>query len=72
MFRKQVLYCLNHTSGPLCSGYFGVSQTICSDWPQTEILLVSASQVARITGMSHWHLAIIFHYLFPISTMKIC
>jgi hypothetical protein len=24
---------------------------------QTAILLISASQVARITGMSHWHLA---------------
>jgi hypothetical protein len=39
-----------------CSGYFGdrVSQTVCSVWPWTMILLISASQVARITGMSHW------------------
>jgi hypothetical protein len=27
-------------------------------WPQTMILLISASQVARIPGVSHWHLAV--------------
>jgi hypothetical protein len=26
------------------------------DWPQTAILLMSASQVVRIIGTSHWHL----------------
>jgi hypothetical protein len=37
---KQVLYCLSHASSPSCSRYFGdgVSQTVCPDWPQTEIL----------------------------------
>jgi hypothetical protein len=30
-----------------------VSQTICQGWHQTEILLISASWVTRITGMSH-------------------
>jgi hypothetical protein len=30
-----------------------VSQNICLDWPRTMILLISASQVARITGISH-------------------
>jgi hypothetical protein len=35
----------------------GVSQTICPGWPLTEIFLILASQEARITGMSHWHLA---------------
>jgi hypothetical protein len=51
----QVLYYLTHTSGPFCSGYFGdgVLQTICSGWPQTVILPILASQVARITGMTH-------------------
>jgi hypothetical protein len=37
--------------------YFGLemgSQTICPGWPQTVILLISASQVARSTGVSHW------------------
>jgi hypothetical protein len=31
--------------------------TICLGWPWTTILLLSASQVARITGTGHWHLA---------------
>jgi hypothetical protein len=35
----------------------GVSKTICSGWPQISILLISASQAARIIGVSHWHLA---------------
>jgi homogentisate 1,2-dioxygenase len=52
---KQTLYHLSHTSGPFQSGYFGevVSQTISRTQPQTTILLISASQVARITSMSH-------------------
>jgi hypothetical protein len=33
------------------------SQTICQGWLQTSILLISASWVARITGMSHQHWA---------------
>jgi hypothetical protein len=32
-----------------------VSWTIYLGWPQAAILLMSASQVARITGVSHWH-----------------
>jgi hypothetical protein len=35
-----------------------VSQTICPGWLGTPILLISASWVARITGLSHQHLAI--------------
>jgi hypothetical protein len=31
-----------------------VSQTVCLDWLWTVILLISASWVGRITGMSHW------------------
>jgi hypothetical protein len=38
---------------PLVILEMGVSQTSCLDWPQTEILPISASQEARITGMSH-------------------
>jgi hypothetical protein len=34
-----------------------VSWTICSDWLWTAILLISASWAARITDVSHWHLA---------------
>jgi hypothetical protein len=32
-----------------------VSWTICPGWLRTMILLISASWVARITGVSHWH-----------------
>jgi hypothetical protein len=57
---KQVLSCLSHTYSPFCSGYFGdgrVSRTICPYWPRTVILLISASQVAKITGVNHRCLA---------------
>jgi hypothetical protein len=48
---------LSHTPSPFCSGYFGdgILLTICPDWSWTLILLILASQVARITGMNHWH-----------------
>jgi hypothetical protein len=32
-----------------------VSRTICPGWLRTVILLISASWVARITDVSHWH-----------------
>jgi hypothetical protein len=35
-----------------------VSWTICPTWLQTVILLISASWIARITGASHWCLAL--------------
>jgi hypothetical protein len=52
---KQALYCLNHTSSLLCCGYFGdkTSLITCLSWPQTMILLISASLGARIIGVSH-------------------
>jgi hypothetical protein len=34
-----------------------VSWSICLDWLQTMFLLISASWIVRITGMSHWCLA---------------
>jgi hypothetical protein len=34
-------------------GRGGFSRTISTGWPRTENLPVSASQVARITGVSH-------------------
>jgi hypothetical protein len=42
-----------------CDGFFWdrVSWTICFGWLQTMILLISASWVARIIGMSHQLLA---------------
>jgi hypothetical protein len=58
MLAKKVLYLLRHTSSPFCSGYFGdgVLRNICLGWPWTISLLTSASQVTRITGLSHQHL----------------
>jgi hypothetical protein len=55
MLAKQVFYCLSHRSSPFCSGYFedGILGTVCLGWPRTWTLLISVSQVARITGMSH-------------------
>jgi hypothetical protein len=46
---------LSYSSSPFCFGYFGdvVLQTICSGWLQILILLLSAPQEARITGMNH-------------------
>jgi hypothetical protein len=35
----------------------GSHRTICPGWLWTAILLISASWVARITGVSHWHTA---------------
>jgi hypothetical protein len=52
--RKKAHYVLSYTSSPFCSSYFGGDRSnFCLDWPQTEILVISAFQVARITGMSH-------------------
>jgi hypothetical protein len=47
---------LTYTSHAFCSGYFGegFSQIICPSWSQIAIL-ISASQVARISGMIHGH-----------------
>jgi hypothetical protein len=41
-----------------------VSRTICLGWPQTAVFLISASQVARITGVSHFHLSCCFLFCF--------
>jgi hypothetical protein len=62
MLTKQVLYCFSLTSSPFCSGYFGggVWKTICPGWLRTTILLISASQVARLTGLSYWCLAMVY------------
>jgi hypothetical protein len=34
-------------------GFYRVSQTFYPGWSQTKILLITASPVARITGVSH-------------------
>jgi hypothetical protein len=45
-----------------CIGVFeiGFCKLFASGWLRTAILLISASWVARITGMSHWHLASVY------------
>jgi hypothetical protein len=39
----------------------GMGLTICPDWPQTMPFLLSFSQVARLTGVSHQHPASKLH-----------
>jgi hypothetical protein len=49
---------LSHSTIPfLMMGLFQerVSRTICHWWLGTTLLLISASWLAKITGMSHWH-----------------
>jgi hypothetical protein len=62
---KQRLHCLNHTSSQFCCGYFGdgVLWTTCLGWSGASILLISDSQVARITGVSHWSPALLYSLL---------
>jgi hypothetical protein len=75
-------------SALFCVEYFWdrVFQNICPSWPQTVFLLISASLVAKITGVSYQHLAALvifelgtpwhglpFSYLcFPISWDDMC
>jgi hypothetical protein len=48
----------------------GSCELSCLGWPQTAILLISASQVARIVGVNHWHPAILhFYFMFSVSYM---
>jgi hypothetical protein len=50
------VFSLSHSASPFCDGYFRdtILWTIYLGWLWTTILLISASWVARITGMSHW------------------
>jgi hypothetical protein len=43
-----------HEALCLTIGWDGVLQTLCLGWSWTMILLISASHVAGIAGMSHW------------------
>jgi hypothetical protein len=60
MLTKQALYHLSHTSRPFCSGYFG------DEGPANYLPGLASNrnppnlsfQVARITGVSHQHLAL--------------
>jgi hypothetical protein len=49
-------FTLSHSTSPIfVKGFFEIEscRTICPGWLQTGILLISASWVARITGVSH-------------------
>jgi hypothetical protein len=61
-----VFYHLSQSSNPFCSGYFGdgILQTVFPDWPQISILLISASQVDGINGVSHQHLILHLFFIF--------
>jgi hypothetical protein len=50
------VYTLSHFATLFCVGFFQdrVSGIICPSWIRTKILLISASWVARIIGVSHW------------------
>jgi hypothetical protein len=51
-------FTLSHSTSPIfCDRVFqdGVLQIICPGWLQTAILLIFASLVARIIGVSHRH-----------------
>jgi hypothetical protein len=51
---QNKLYCWSHTSSTFCCDCFGdgVLWTTCLDWSWIVILLISASQLARIIGLS--------------------
>jgi hypothetical protein len=51
-------YTLSHSTSHFLWWFFEiVSWTVCPGWFWTAILLIAASWVARITGVSHQHLA---------------
>jgi hypothetical protein len=54
---KVRAYTLSHSTSPFWWKVFQdrVLQTSCWSWLATAILLIPASWIARITGMSHWH-----------------
>jgi hypothetical protein len=59
-FSKQLLYHLSHASNPFFAQVFEieVSWTVCLGLASNHNPdRISASQVARITGVSHWSLA---------------
>jgi hypothetical protein len=71
----------SHSTSPFfVKGFFWdrVSWTICTGWFQAAILLISASWVARIAGVSYQHLALcsyfsevtpcspVFHFFLPV------
>jgi hypothetical protein len=58
-------YILSYSISTFCGGFFRdrVLRTICLGWLQTAILLISASWVTRITGVSHQHPEMVYFLL---------
>jgi hypothetical protein len=69
MLARKALYLLSHFASPFCFGYFqhSISQNICPSWVWIAICLISASWVARVTGMKNWHLA---HFTFLVWLLE--
>jgi hypothetical protein len=63
---------LSHSASPFHNRYFWdrVLQTICPGWLWTMILLISASWVARITGMSHQRLVLCFNFCWSTDALQ--
>jgi hypothetical protein len=63
-------YALSHFTSPFLWQVFWdrVLWTVCLGWFLTVILLISASWVARITGLSHW---LICHFLILKTTLEV-
>jgi hypothetical protein len=57
-------FTLSHSTNPIFVKVFQnkVSPTICPGWIGTVVLLISASRVTRITGVSHQHPAHYSHF----------
>jgi hypothetical protein len=58
-------FTLSHCTSPFLWWFFlaRVLQTICLGWLWTVSLLIYASWVARITGVSHWHFLILLKFV---------
>jgi hypothetical protein len=68
---------LIHSTSPVFhEGFFEIGShgTICPYWLWTTILLITTSWVARIIGMSHWHLAVVafLKVWFKLGTSSLC
>jgi hypothetical protein len=53
-------------------GWNGDSWTFCPCWSGIGILLISAFQVTRIVGMSHWHPAWFFVFFLLKKLTWVC
>jgi hypothetical protein len=76
-FELSTYYTGSLSLEPLCQPCFvlGIFKIVCElfswAWLQTLILLISTSRVARITGMSHWHLALLHFFILPVSSVSV-